>query len=109
VSVSITVASALPDTIACLFPHDEHGHIIFGFAGRTIEPQSRDALTDSSVRVRDYMMERFVAYSVRLVPSESGTTILIEDVSDDRDADVEWFAKKYVESKHVEIVPASQP
>jgi hypothetical protein len=103
-TVSISLATALPDTIAALFPRDPQGRITFGFAGHTVEPQALDALADSSIRVRDYMMERFVTYSVRLVPFDFGTTILIDDVEDDRDSDVEWFAKKYIESKGIEIV-----
>lgn len=103
-SVSISVAVALPDTIAALFPIDQQGRVIFGFAGHTVERQAPEKLTDSSIRVQDYIMERFVTYTVRLVPFETGTTILIEHVSDDRDAEVEWFAKKYIESKAIEIV-----
>ena len=102
-SISIVIPVPVTDTIALLFPYDEHGHICFGFAGRTIEPQSPGVLAKSPIRIRDYLMERFVAYSLRLIPADLGTMILIDNVSDGRDADVEWFSRKYIKSKGIDI------
>lgn len=71
-----------------IFVEHEDGYIRFGTA-RSCDPAKNFRLFESWVRFRDYVMEGYVYYSVRLRTVDSSLQIEIETEGSSRDSFVE--------------------
>ena len=95
-ATSLTISADIDTVVRAAFSHDDAGHLLFGFAGRTADPAPLDAAVISPVTIRDYLMERGIQYTVHLIPDGAATTLLLADAPDDRADSVIWFARKHL-------------
>ena len=93
---SIAIVEDAGTVAAAAFRQDEEGRVLFGFCGRSPEPLPVDTALESPLVIHDYLMERGVKYSVRLVSCGSGTTLEISDSPSDRRNEVLWFTRKHL-------------
>jgi len=90
------------DIVRSLFGTDDNGCLTFGFASaRTLEPASPSDLRSSFLRLRDYVMEGFVFYSLRLHESEHGCTLEVKTDDSLRSVHVASALKQYFKSAGV--------
>ena len=106
-AASITIFADVDAVVHAAFSHDDTGHLLFGFAGRTADPAPLDAAVASPVVIRDYLMERGVQYTVQLVASGAATTLVIADAPDDRLDSVVWFARKHLLAARLVLADSS--
>jgi hypothetical protein len=89
-----------PDAlIEVIFPADDHGHLLFGFSGRSRVPSYRSRLFSGEVEISDYLMEGFVPYKVSVTRENDGLVILVRKTGTNRDECVDWFVEKYLSAK----------
>ena len=95
-AASVSISADVDAVVHAAFSHDDAGHLLFGFAGRTTDPAPLNAAVSSPVVIRDYLMERCIQYTVQLVADGAATTLVIADAPDDRLESVVWFARKHL-------------
>ena len=95
-ATSITISAEVDAVVRAAFSRDDAGHLLFGFAGRTVDPAPLNAAVGSPVVIRDYLMERGIQYTVQLIAHGAATKLVIADAPDDRVDSVVWFARKHL-------------
>jgi len=95
------------DTVfATLFRNSENGHLNFGLTGKSIDPTSFSEINSNFINFRDYVMEGFVSYSLRLFDAEHGARLEVKVPESPRAKYVEPTIKQYF--KDFEISPHSR-
>ncbi len=79
-----TIELPIDDVIDSLFASNGDGTLVFGYSARSIESCEPTKL-ESGVDFRDYILEGFVRYRLRLLPATIGSTICIETFGCNRD------------------------
>ncbi|MCG7945328.1 MAG: hypothetical protein N0C84_03230 [Candidatus Thiodiazotropha taylori] len=82
--------------IGNLFSLNEEGHIAFGLSARSLEPADITQLESSSVDFRDYLMEGFVKFSIRLSKLNDRLKIEIELFGSNRDEHIVPHVEFYI-------------
>ncbi|MGL4420860.1 MAG: hypothetical protein ACRCZF_09370 [Gemmataceae bacterium] len=89
------VAGQYPELLARLFPMAADGHLEFGSA-RSAVPVAGAASVAEWVEFSDYIMEGFVRYTLRAVPSAAGLRLDVRLSGTNRDQYVGPSMRSYI-------------
>lgn len=82
--------------LARLFEADQDGYLGFGWGGRSVEPASLDDLPARPTRFRDYIMEGFLVYEIRVEDLAPGCLLSIRGEGSNRDQYIRSHARHFI-------------
>lgn len=96
-----TIELPIDDVIASLFALNGDGTLNCGYSARSIDSCDPTKL-ESGVDFRDYILEGFVSYRLRLQPEAVGSTICIETYGSNRDYAIIPACKHYLKAAKID-------
>ena len=101
---SFTLNEDVHTLIGTLVEPDANGHLKFGWSGQSIQPADPNDLIEGRVRFRDYIMEGFLAYGVRVEVLTVGSRLTVDGEGSIRDWSIRHQVRHYIKAAGLTIV-----
>ena len=98
-----TIESQIDDVFTWLFSSTDDGRLTFGFSATSIDPCDKDQL-ESGMDFRDYILEGFVKYRLRLETATFGTVLGVAAYGDNRVDAIIPAVKHYLRAAQVDAI-----
>lgn len=103
------ILNASPEQVfATLFKPSEDNSLGFGCWTKSDRPASDLGDVVWPIRIRDYIMEGFVSYSVQLKPHSQGSELIVQGFGGDRDKYIPPALRHYIKAAKLELVSESE-